>query len=158
MAKRKRDAARIPARAIEIIVRTDIIAANIPNLVPATSSAKMNIGFSTTSPFVGSNHHSPGIAAIMRKAIAEYKTVAIKRESMMPAGRFFSGFLTSPPIAATLVTPAYATNTNADASARDQTSVLSAPSIGRLTSKSSTKNAAAQMNRRRETVAITTGV
>jgi hypothetical protein len=42
----------------------------------------------------------------MRKAIAEYKTVAIKRESKIPAGKFFSGSLTSPPIAATFVTPA----------------------------------------------------
>ena len=77
---------------------------------------------------------------------------------MIPAGRFFSGSLTSPPMAATFVTPAYATKTNAAVSANVQTWVLNAPSRGMLASKSGENKAAMQIMRRRMTVIITIGV
>ncbi len=48
----------------------------------------------------------------------------------IPLGRFFPGFFISSAIAATLVTPAYATKTRAAVSPSNQTSVLYAALAG----------------------------
>ena len=60
----------------------------------------------------------------------------------MPLGRFLPGFLISSAIAATLVTPAYATNTSAAVSPKSHTSELKAASAGADISASPENNAA----------------
>ena len=67
MAKRNLEEARIPARAIEIMVNTEMMATITPKVEPANSAAKTEIGSSTTFPS-SLNHHSPGTAAIIMNA------------------------------------------------------------------------------------------
>src|SRR6056300_308235 len=84
--------------------------------------------------------------------------VAIARDNKIPAGRFRSGSLTSSPIAATLVTPAYATKTKAAVSASVHISVEKAPSRGTDASKSAENRAMMHIRMSKMTVTATIGV